>query len=47
MLSALAVTSVDVKEYPNSYVFIIDMSRLKSGDIKVQMGDNNVLVINA
>nr|DAD42330.1 TPA_asm: hypothetical protein HUJ06_000560 [Nelumbo nucifera] len=28
--------SMDVKEYPNSYVFIIDMPGLKSRDIKVK-----------
>jgi len=32
---AMASTPVDVKEYPNSYVFIIDMPGLKSNDIKV------------
>ncbi|KAK9142240.1 hypothetical protein Syun_011640 [Stephania yunnanensis] len=43
---AMASTPVDVKEYPNSYVFIIDMPGLKSGDIKVQVEDDNVLVIS-
>ena len=42
---AMAATPADVKEYPNSYVFIIDMPGLKSGDIKVQVEDDNVLVI--
>ncbi|TXG61831.1 hypothetical protein EZV62_013194 [Acer yangbiense] len=31
---AMAATPADVKEYPNSYVFVIDMPGLKSGDIK-------------
>ncbi|KAL5559492.1 hypothetical protein UlMin_035703 [Ulmus minor] len=31
---AMAATPADVKEYPNSYVFIVDMPGLKSGDIK-------------
>ncbi|KAI7740664.1 hypothetical protein M8C21_014629 [Ambrosia artemisiifolia] len=43
---AMAATPADVKEYPNSYVFIIDMPGLKSGDIKVQVEDDNVLVIS-
>ncbi|KAJ4709006.1 17.9 kDa class II heat shock protein [Melia azedarach] len=29
---AMAATPADVKEYPNSYVFVIDMPGLKSGD---------------
>ncbi|XP_034683986.1 17.3 kDa class II heat shock protein-like [Vitis riparia] len=43
---AMAATPADVKEYPNSYAFIIDMPGLKSGDIKVQVGGDNVLVIS-
>ncbi|CAK8569870.1 unnamed protein product [Lathyrus sativus] len=43
---AMAATPADVKEYPNSYVFLIDMPGLKSGDIQVQVEDNNVLVIS-
>ncbi|KAK9699711.1 hypothetical protein RND81_08G191200 [Saponaria officinalis] len=43
---AMARTPADVKEYPNSYQFIIDMPGLKSGDIKVQVEDENVLVIS-
>ncbi|CAL5368230.1 unnamed protein product [Camellia sinensis] len=43
---AMAATPADVKEYPNLYVFIIDMPGLKSGDIKVQVEDDNVLVIS-
>ncbi|XP_019154174.1 PREDICTED: 17.2 kDa class II heat shock protein-like [Ipomoea nil] len=43
---AMAATPADVKEYPNSYVFIIDMPGLKSGDIKVQIADENVLSIS-
>ncbi|KAF8380222.1 hypothetical protein HHK36_027704 [Tetracentron sinense] len=41
---AMAATPADVKEYPNSYAFIVDMPGLKSEDIKVQVEDN-VLVI--
>ena len=43
---AMAATPADVKEYPNSYVFIVDMPGLKSGDIKVQVEDDNVLVVS-
>ncbi|CAI8606038.1 unnamed protein product [Vicia faba] len=43
---AMAATPADVKENPNSYVFVIDMPGLKSGDIKVQVEDDNVLVIS-
>ncbi|KAI3496381.1 hypothetical protein L1887_38742 [Cichorium endivia] len=43
---AMAATPAYVKEYPNSYVFIVDMPGLKSGDIKVQVEDDNVLVIS-
>ncbi|KAG2666822.1 hypothetical protein I3843_15G080200 [Carya illinoinensis] len=43
---AMAATPADVKEYPSSYVFIIDMPGLKSGDIKVQVEEDNVLVIS-
>ncbi|XP_024162485.1 17.1 kDa class II heat shock protein [Rosa chinensis] len=43
---AMASTPADVKEYPNSYVFVIDMPGLKSGDIKVQVEDDNVLLIS-
>ncbi|KAK2980102.1 hypothetical protein RJ640_019525 [Escallonia rubra] len=43
---AMAATPADVKEYPNSYVFIIDMPGLKSGEIQVQVEDDNVLVIS-
>ncbi|XP_057428312.1 17.9 kDa class II heat shock protein-like [Lotus japonicus] len=42
---AMAATPADVKENPNSYFFVIDMPGLKSGDIKVQVEDDNVLVI--
>ncbi|KAF8388346.1 hypothetical protein HHK36_027012 [Tetracentron sinense] len=42
---AMAATPADVKEFPNSYVFIVDMPGLKSEDIKVQVEDN-VLVIS-
>ncbi|KAF6173441.1 hypothetical protein GIB67_027136 [Kingdonia uniflora] len=43
---AMASTPADIKEFPNSYMFIIDMPGLKSGDIKVSVEDENVLVIS-
>ncbi|KAK7383348.1 hypothetical protein VNO78_29025 [Psophocarpus tetragonolobus] len=43
---AMASTPADIKEYPNSYAFEIDMPGLKSGDIKVQIENDNVLVIS-
>ncbi|KAL4195236.1 hypothetical protein AMTRI_Chr05g72330 [Amborella trichopoda] len=43
---AMASTPADIKEYPNSYVFIIDMPGLKSGNIKVQVEDDRVLSIS-
>ncbi|KAM1012893.1 hypothetical protein ACFX2C_043089 [Malus domestica] len=43
---AMASTPADVKEYPNSYVFVVDMPGLKSGDIKVQVENDNVLLIS-
>ncbi|KEH39911.1 17.9 kDa class II heat shock protein [Medicago truncatula] len=43
---AMAATPADIKEDQNSYVFVIDMPGLKSGDIKVQVEDDNVLVIS-
>ncbi|KAL6544344.1 hypothetical protein OROGR_010841 [Orobanche gracilis] len=44
--SAMAATPADVKEYPNAYLFVIDMPGLKSGDIRVQIEDDNVLLIS-
>ncbi|XP_060208556.1 17.3 kDa class II heat shock protein-like [Lycium barbarum] len=41
-----AAPPADMKEYPNSYVFIVDVPGLKSGDIKVQVEDDNVLLIS-
>ncbi|KAK3037268.1 hypothetical protein RJ639_029680 [Escallonia herrerae] len=43
---AMASTTADVKEYPNSYVFVIDMPGLKSSKIQVQVEDDNVLVVS-
>nr|Q01545.1 RecName: Full=18.8 kDa class II heat shock protein [Ipomoea nil]AAB39336.1 small heat shock protein [Ipomoea nil]prf//1909373B heat shock protein [Ipomoea nil] len=43
---AMAATPADVKEYPNSYVFIADMPGVKAAEIKVQVEDDNVLVVS-
>ncbi|KZV36509.1 small heat shock protein 17.3 kDa [Dorcoceras hygrometricum] len=43
---AMAATPADVKEYQKSYEFVIDMPGLKSGDIKVQVEEGNVLLIS-
>lgn len=43
--TAMAATPADVIEYPNSYVFAIDMPGAKSGEIRVQVEDENVLLI--
>ncbi|OIV98141.1 hypothetical protein TanjilG_12177 [Lupinus angustifolius] len=43
---AMAATAADIKEYTNSYVFVIDMPGLKRGDITVQVEDDNVLLIS-
>ncbi|XP_073315293.1 17.3 kDa class II heat shock protein-like [Primulina huaijiensis] len=44
--NAMAATPADIKEYPKSYEFVIDMPGLKSGDIKVQVEEGNVLLIS-
>ncbi|KAI5669650.1 hypothetical protein M9H77_19503 [Catharanthus roseus] len=43
---AMASTPADVKEYPNYYTFIVDMPGIKANEIKVQIEDDNVLVIS-
>ncbi|XP_073130710.1 17.3 kDa class II heat shock protein-like [Henckelia pumila] len=43
---AMAATPADVKECLKSYEFVIDMPGLKSGDIKVQVEEGNVLLIS-
>ncbi|KAM0932700.1 putative small heat shock protein HSP20 [Dioscorea sansibarensis] len=43
---AMAATPADVKELPGSYVFEVDMPGVKPGEIKVQVEDENVLVIS-
>ncbi|ONK81587.1 uncharacterized protein A4U43_C01F30840 [Asparagus officinalis] len=43
---AMASTPLDVKELPAAYSFVVDMPGVKSGEIKVQIEDDNVLVIS-
>ncbi|GMI92610.1 17.6 kDa class II heat shock protein [Hibiscus trionum] len=43
---AMAATPADVMEYPTSYVFIVDMPGISHGEIKVQVENDNVLVVS-
>ncbi|KDP34054.1 hypothetical protein JCGZ_07625 [Jatropha curcas] len=43
---AMAATPADVMEYPNSYVFVVDMPGIQSSEIKVQVENDNVLVVS-
>ncbi|KAH9653206.1 17.7 kDa class II heat shock protein [Citrus sinensis] len=43
---AMAATPADVVEYPNSYVFVVDMPGIKASEIKVQVESENVLVVS-
>ncbi|XP_008808925.1 17.1 kDa class II heat shock protein-like [Phoenix dactylifera] len=43
---AMAATPADVKELPGSLVFLIDMPGIKSGEIKVQVEDDRLLVVS-
>lgn len=43
---AMAATPADVMEYPNSYVFVVDMPGIKASEIKVQVESENVLVVS-
>ncbi|KAF8040644.1 hypothetical protein BT93_B2770 [Corymbia citriodora subsp. variegata] len=43
---AMAATPADVKEYPNSYVFVLDMPGLKPDQIRVQVEEGNMLVVS-
>ncbi|KAL0924041.1 hypothetical protein M5K25_004843 [Dendrobium thyrsiflorum] len=42
---AMASAPADVKELPSAYEFVLDLPGLKSGDIKVQIEEENQLVI--
>ena len=39
-------TLVDVKEYRNAYVFVVDMPGLKSDQIKIRLEEEKVMVVS-
>ncbi|KAL4332771.1 hypothetical protein GQ457_07G039030 [Hibiscus cannabinus] len=43
---AMAATPADVMEYPTSYVFIVDMPGISHSEIKVQVENENILVVS-
>ncbi|XVE97731.1 hypothetical protein REPUB_Repub03eG0043700 [Reevesia pubescens] len=43
---AMAATPADVIEYPTSYTFIVDMPGINPTETKVQVEDENVLVVS-
>ncbi|KAL1199169.1 17.6 kDa class II heat shock protein [Cardamine amara subsp. amara] len=43
---AMAVTPADVIEHPNAYAFVVDMPGIKGDEIKVQVENENVLVVS-
>ncbi|XP_013616572.1 PREDICTED: 17.6 kDa class II heat shock protein [Brassica oleracea var. oleracea] len=43
---AMAATPADVIEHPNAYVFVVDMPGIKGEEIKVQVENENVLVVS-
>ncbi|KAG2334254.1 hypothetical protein Bca52824_005434 [Brassica carinata] len=43
---AMAATPADVIEHPNAYVFAVDMPGIKGEEIKVQVENENVLVVS-
>ncbi|EOA34583.1 hypothetical protein CARUB_v10022140mg [Capsella rubella] len=43
---AMAATPVDVIEHPNAYAFVFDMPGIKGDEIKVQVENENVLVVS-
>ncbi|XP_071916939.1 17.1 kDa class II heat shock protein-like [Coffea arabica] len=43
---AMARTPADIKEYPDSYALVVDMPGIKANEIKVQVEDDNVLVVS-
>ncbi|PQM37792.1 17.1 kDa class II heat shock protein-like [Prunus yedoensis var. nudiflora] len=42
----MAATPADVVEYPNAYVFVVDMPGIEAGEIRVQVENDNVLVLS-
>ncbi|VVB14190.1 unnamed protein product [Arabis nemorensis] len=43
---AMAATPADVIEQPNAYAFVVDMPGIKGDEIKVQIENENVLVVS-
>ncbi|XP_050365682.1 17.1 kDa class II heat shock protein-like [Argentina anserina] len=43
---AMSTTPADAKETPNAFIFVIDVPGLKPDQIKVQLEDENVLVVS-
>jgi len=43
---AMAATPADVIEHPNAYAFVVDMPGIKGDEIKVQVENDNVLVVS-
>ncbi|KFK25480.1 hypothetical protein AALP_AA8G120000 [Arabis alpina] len=43
---AMAATPADVIEQPNAYAFVVDMPGIKGYEIKVQIENENVLVVS-
>ncbi|GMP84035.1 hypothetical protein CsSME_00037723 [Camellia sinensis var. sinensis] len=43
---AMRVTTADILEYPNSYVFVVDMPGVKPDQIQVQLQDGNILMVS-
>ncbi|KFK25478.1 hypothetical protein AALP_AA8G119700 [Arabis alpina] len=43
---AMAATPADVIEQPNAYAFVVDMPGIKGDEIKVQIENDNVLVVS-
>ncbi|XVE53860.1 hypothetical protein DITRI_Ditri03aG0035500 [Diplodiscus trichospermus] len=43
---AMAATPADVIEYPTGYTFIVDMPGINPNEIKVQVENDNVLVVS-
>lgn len=43
---AMARTPCDIKELPNAYQFVVDMPGVRPSEVKVQLEDDNVLVVS-
>ncbi|CAH8281681.1 unnamed protein product [Eruca vesicaria subsp. sativa] len=43
---AMAATPADVVEHPDAYAFVVDMPGIKGDEIKVQVENDNVLVVS-